>query len=311
MKRLATVVLLILFVPATCLGAAIFEKVGTVGGQFLKLGVGARAAGMGGAYVSIADDATAVYWNPAGIAHITGNVVSINHMIMPADIAFDQFTYVFSVGFIPGSFAVNARALTMDDMPRTTVFHPTGDGTFFDAGDMAFGLTYARSLTDKFSAGGTLNLVRSGLDEYTSQSNTLDFGTIYDTGFRSIRIGMCISNTGSEMKFIDKGVKMPVIFRVGMSMSVYQNGPHSILSSAEFSHPPDNAERANWGAEYSFQDFFFARTGYNFNYDSDGVAFGAGFKFPVSAGAMARLDYAYTDWKTLGGLHRVSMELSF
>jgi len=310
-KRLATVVLLILFVPATCLGAAIFEKVGTVGGQFLKLGVGARAAGMGGAYVSVADDATAVYWNPAGIARITGNVVSINHMIMPAAISFDQFAYVFSVGFIPGSFAVNARALTMDDMPRTTVYHPYGDNTFFDAGDMAFGLTYARSLTDKFSAGATINLVRSGLDEYTSQSNTLDFGTIYDTGFRSIKIGMCISNTGSEMKFIDKGVKMPVIFRVGMSMNLYQNGPHSILSSAEFSHPPDNAERLNWGAEYSFQDFFFARTGYNFNYDSDGVAFGAGFKFPVSAGALARLDYAYTDWKTLGGLHRVSLELSF
>jgi hypothetical protein len=310
-KRLATIALLVLFIPATCLGAAIFEKVGTVGGQFLKLAVGARAAGMGGAYVSVADDATAVFWNPAGIARITGNLVSINHMMMPAEIAFDQFTYVFSVGFIPGTLAVSARALTMDDMPRTTVFHPYGDDTYFDAGDMAFGLSYARSLTDKFSVGGTLNLVRSGLDEYSSQSNTIDFGTIYDTGFKSLRIGMSIANAGSEMKFIDRGVKMPVIFRLGMSMNVYQNGPHSVLSAAEFSHPPDNAERANWGAEYSFQDFFFARTGYNFNYDSDGVAFGAGFKFPVSGTAVARLDYAYTDWRTLGGLHRVSLELAF
>jgi hypothetical protein len=310
-KRLATIALLVLFIPATCLGAAIFEKVGTVGGQFLKLAVGARAAGMGGAYVSVADDATAVFWNPAGIARISGNLVSINHMMMPAEIAFDQFTYVFSVGFIPGTLAVSARALTMDDMPRTTTFHPYGDGTYFDAGDMAFGLSYARSLTDKFSVGGTLNLVRSGLDEYTSQSNTIDFGTIYDTGFKSLRIGMSIANAGSEMKFIDRGVKMPVIFRLGMSMNVYQNGPHSVLSAAEFSHPPDNAERANWGAEYSFQDFFFARTGYNFNYDSDGVAFGAGFKFPVSGTAVARLDYAYTDWRTLGGLHRVSLELAF
>jgi hypothetical protein len=310
-KRLATIALLVLFIPATCLGAAIFEKVGTVGGQFLKLAVGARAAGMGGAYVSVADDATAVFWNPAGIARITGNLVSMNHMMMPAEIAFDQFTYVFSVGFIPGTLAVSARALTMDDMPRTTVFHPYGDDTYFDAGDMAFGLSYARSLTDKFSVGGTLNLVRSGLDEYSSQSNTIDFGTIYDTGFKSLRIGMSIANAGSEMKFIDRGVKMPVIFRLGMSMNVYQNGPHSVLSAAEFSHPPDNAERANWGAEYSFQDFFFARTGYNFNYDSDGVAFGAGFKFPVSGTAVARLDYAYTDWRTLGGLHRVSLELAF
>jgi hypothetical protein len=310
-KRLVTIFLVILFIPTTCLGAAIFEKVGTVGGQFLKLAVGARAAGMGGAYVSVADDATAVFWNPAGIARITGNVLSINHMVMPADIAFDQAAYVFSVGFLPGALALHARALTMDDMPRTTVFHPFGDGTYFDAGDMAFGLSYGRSLTDKFSVGATFNIVRSGLDEYTSQSNTIDFGTIYDTGFRSIRIGMAISNAGSEMKFIERGVKMPILFRVGMSMSLYQAGPHALLSAAEFSHPPDNAERMNWGAEYAFQDFFFARTGYNFNYDSDGFAFGAGFKFPVSMNSVARLDYAYTDWQALGGLHRVSMELGF
>ncbi|MFH0778084.1 MAG: PorV/PorQ family protein [Candidatus Eisenbacteria bacterium] len=311
MKKFAILVLLGLFVPGACLGAEIFEKVGTVGGQFLKLGVGARAAGMGGAYVSVADDATAVFWNPAGIARITGNVVSVNHLVLPADVAFDQAAYVFSLGFLPGTLAIHARALTMDDMPRTTVFHPYGDGTFFDAGDMAFGLSYGRSLTDKFSVGATANIVKSGLDEYSSQSNTIDFGTIYDTGFRSIRIGMCISNAGSEMKFIEKGVKMPIVFRVGMSMNVYQNGPHSLLSAGEFSHPPDNAERANWGVEYAFQDFFFARTGYNFNYDSDKFAFGAGFKFPVSSAAVARLDYAFTDWGSLGGLHRVSMELNF
>ncbi len=311
MKRLGIVFVLALFVPATCFGAAIFEKVGTVGAQFLKLAVGARASGMGGAYVSVADDASAVFWNPAGIAKITGNVVSINHMMMPADIAFDQATYVFQLGFIPGSFAVNARALTMDDMPRTTVYRPTGDGTYFDAGDMSFGLTYGRSLTDKFAVGGTINIVRSGLDEYTAQSNTVDFGTIYDTGFRSIKIGMCISNAGSEMKYIERDVKMPILFRVGMSMNLYQNGPHSVLSAAEFSHPPDNAERMNAGAEYAFQDFFFARGGYNFGYDSDGLAFGAGFKFPVSGAAVGRLDYAYTDWGTLGGLHRISMELNF
>ena len=70
MKRLIALVgLAALLVPGLA-QADIFEKVGTFGGQFLKIGVGARAAGMGGAYVAMTDDATAVFWNAAGIARV-------------------------------------------------------------------------------------------------------------------------------------------------------------------------------------------------------------------------------------------------
>jgi len=117
----ALIVAVCLLLPLTAEGAQIFEKVGTLGGQSLKIGVGARAAAMGDAYVAIADDATAVYWNPAGIARLSGQSVTVNHTAWPADILFDQAAYVFNIKGIPRMLGVNGRELTLSrDLVRTT-----------------------------------------------------------------------------------------------------------------------------------------------------------------------------------------------
>ncbi|MDM7915971.1 MAG: PorV/PorQ family protein [Candidatus Eisenbacteria bacterium] len=310
-RSIGPVVLLLLALPSLAGAAQEFEKVGTIGGQFLKIGVGARATAMGSAFVSIADDASAIYWNPAGIARVQKNVVSLNHTAWLADISFTQAAYVFHVGFFPGTFALNARSLYMDSQPIRDVFHPEGTGKSFDAGDVAFGLTYARSLTDKFSTGISANYVQSTLASYSSSAYTFDFGTLYDTGYRSLKIGMAIQNLGSDMKFIEDTVKMPAVFRVGMSMNLYEDATHRLLSSAEFSHPPDNNERANWGIEYGFKEFFFVRAGYLFKYDLEKYSAGIGVKIPSSLNSEATIDYSYMDMSTLGGVHRVSVDFRF
>src|SRR5262249_11374031 len=106
--------------------ADIFEKVGTFGGQFLKISVGARGAGMGGAFVAVADDATSVFWNAAGIARVDADKsqLSLNHANWPADLSFDQGGYVFHMKKIPGAFAVHARALPMQPPEGPTTFPP-------------------------------------------------------------------------------------------------------------------------------------------------------------------------------------------
>jgi hypothetical protein len=176
--RSALVLVLILLLPLSAEGAQIFEKVGTLGGQSLKIGVGARAAAMGDAYTAISDDATAVYWNPAGIARLSGQSITLNHAAWPANILFDQGAYVFNIKWIPGMLGVNVRALTMSrDIVRTT-YLPEGTGETFDAGEWAYGLTYARALTDKFSAGISLNYIQTGLDDVKGSSTTFDFGTL-------------------------------------------------------------------------------------------------------------------------------------
>ena len=314
MKRIiAAVALAGLLVPGLALSANIFEKVGTFDGQFLKIGVGARAAAMGGAFVAVADDATALYYNAAGIARIDQDrsELSINHANWPAEMNFDQVGYVFHVKKIPGAFGLHARSLSMQPMEETTAYQPYGTGRTFDAGMMAFGLTYARSFTDKFSAGVTANFIHEGLADLSQQTTAFDIGTLYDVGTAGMKIGMAISNIGSQIKFIDREARIPGIFRVGTSATLLNSSDQKLVGSFEFSHPPDNSERMNVGAEYSFRKYLFLRGGYNINYDSEALAAGVGFHFPVSVAGMADLDYAYTDMLDLGAAHRFSLKFLF
>ena len=302
-----------MLVPGLAFSAQIFEKVGTFDGQFLKIGVGARAAAMGGAFVAVADDATALYYNAAGIARIDQDKseLSLNHANWPADLSFDHVGYVFHVKKIPGAFGVSARALTMQPMEETTAYQPYGTGRTFDAGMMTFGLTYARSFTDKFSAGVTGNFIHEGLADLSQQTVAFDIGTLYDVGTAGMKIGMAIQSIGSQVKFIEREARIPAIFRVGTSATLLSSSDQKLVGAFEFSHPPDNAERMNFGAEYAFRNYLFLRGGYNFGYDSEGIAGGAGFHFPVSVAGMADLDYAYTDMKDLGSAHRFSLRFLF
>ena len=315
-KTVAALGLIVVLVPGVAGAANIFEKVGTFDGQFLKIAVGARATAMGGAFVGVADDASAVFWNAAGIARIDPDKseLSLNHATWPAELSFDQIGYVFHLKRIPGAFGIHARALSMDPMVETTAFQPDpeiGTGATFDAGMMTAGVTYARSFTDKFSAGVTANLVHEGLADLSQQTFAFDIGTLYDVGTLGMKIGMAISNIGSQIRFIDREARIPAIFRVGTSAMLLQSADNKLLGSFEFSHPPDNSERLNVGAEYAFRKYVFLRGGYNINYDAEGLAAGAGFRFPVSIAGQADLDYAYTDMKELGGAHRFSLKFMF
>ena len=312
-KVIAALGLAGLLIPGWVGAANIFEKVGTFDGQFLKISVGARATAMGGAFVGVADDASAVYWNAAGIARIDPekSEISLNHANWPADLSFDQISYVFHMRMIPGAFALHARSLTMQPMKETTAYQPEGTGNEFDAGMLSLGLTYARSFTDKFSAGVTGNFIHEGLAEFNQQTMAFDIGTLYDVGTLGMRIGMSISNIGSQVTFIDRAARLPSIFRVGTSAVLMQRADQKLVGSLEFSHPPDNSERLNMGAEYSFHKYLFLRGGYNFNYDSEGIAGGVGFHMPVSVAGMADVDYAFTDMKDLGAAHRFSLTFLF
>ena len=317
MRRiLAVLVILGALCPRSSEAASIFEKVGTFDGQFLKIPVGARAEGMGGAFVGVADDPSAVFWNAAGIARIDADKseLQFNHANWPADLRFDQVVYVFHTKRIPGALSVHARSLSMNPMIETTAYQPdpkSGTGQTFDAGMMTAGVTYARSFTDKFSAGVTGSLVHEGLAELSQQTFTFDVGTLYDVGALGMKIGMAITNIGSQIKFIDREARIPSLFRVGTSATVMQSANQKLLASFEFSHPPDNSERLNVGGEYSFRKYVFLRGGYNINYDSERLAAGLGLRFPVSVVGMSDLDYAYTDMGDLGSVHRFSLKFSF
>lgn len=288
-----------------------FAKVGTIGAQFLKLPIGARAAAMGQAFTAIADDATAVFWNPAGLARLEPRILALHHTQWWAGIEYVQATYVTSVDAMPGIFAVNARSLYMPRDRVRTVFHPEGDGTWFDSGDVAVGLAYARSMTDKFSAGLGMNYLNSNLAGFTAHAVTFDFGTLYDTGFRSFRIGMAIQNIGGTLDYLDNPAKVPTIFRVGMSFPLISSAGRTLTLAGEFSHPPDNSERLNVGGEFGYRSLAFLRAGWFHRYDSERWSAGAGLRIPTAWVDESRIDYSYSEMKVLPGVHRISLEFRF
>ena len=324
MRKIVAITLVLLVVGTSSIAEAAktFEKVGTRGAQFLKIGVGARAIAMGEAFVPIADDASALYWNPAGIVNIEGSEIMFHHSTWPAGLAHDFLGYVSSDPRFPGVFGASFTAFTMDPMNVTDSTHPEGTGETFDAGSMAIGLSYARRLTDRFSTGVTVKFLHLGLEDEKAESFLFDIGTLYDTGYRGILVGMSIQHAGRSMHFIEQEFPMPVTFKAGVAMKPYQTPTSELLTSFEFNHPPDADERINLGGEYVLKQFeprlrLALRGGYRLNRDEESYAFGFGTRFPfvpmglAQRSSIANVDYAYSDMGVLGGTHKITVGLSF
>lgn len=310
MKRVAILTTILLVLPSMVFAAG-FAKVGTYGGQFLKIGVSARATGMGSAFTGVADDATAVFWNPGGLVNVLGNEVSLNHVSWAADTKLSTAVLAFNPRSIPGTFALSVRSFWMDPQLVRDAYNPEGTGETFDSGSTTFGLSYARFFTDKFSAGFTLNYLHMGLAETAVNTGSFDFGIMYRIGIKDLKLGMTIQNLGGTFTFDERESKLPVTFKVGASFNAWKNDNQNLAVAAEFQHPSDNLERANVGLEYGLNQTFFARTGYHINYDTDGWAFGFGAALATGENTKLQADYSGVDMGPLGLLHRMSLTVAF
>src|SRR5262249_29461535 len=128
------------------------ERVGTSAGNFLKIGVGARAVGMGEAFVAVANDPSTVYWNPAGVASIIRRELAVSHVEWPADISVEHLAYIVPVKKLGGSIGVH-MGVVHTDIQQTTSDQPFGTGKTLTYSDWDAGLTYGRRLTDRLLVG--------------------------------------------------------------------------------------------------------------------------------------------------------------
>ena len=285
-------------------------KVGTAGAQFLEVGVSARAIGMGDAFLATSDDASAVYYNPAGLTQIANREVMLTHVSYLADINYDFAALAYPTTKFGGTWGVGFYMLNAGDMDATQYEHTYGSGQTFTAKDYALSLSYARNLTDRFSMGGTLKLIDELLDTERSIGWAADMGTLYNTGFRGFKIAMVVSNFGPDLKFIEEDCPLPMNFKFGAAFDIIRNADHKAIFCVEGGHPNDNMEKFNAGVEYWFRDMFSVRFGDHFQYDAGGISAGVGLKLSVS-GRKLSFDYGYHDMGVLEGFHRFSVGISF
>ena len=126
-------------------------KRGTTAADFLTIPVGARATAMGNAITASVDDATSIYWNPAGLASMQKGAVTFEYAEWLVGV---DFNYVsVSVPMANGAFGIALTSMRTPDMDVTTVAQQNGTGETFTAGSYALALSYGRKLTDRFFAG--------------------------------------------------------------------------------------------------------------------------------------------------------------
>ncbi|MFH1011818.1 MAG: PorV/PorQ family protein, partial [bacterium] len=213
-------------------------------------------------------------------------------------------------------------------------------GLFFDASDLALGISYGLSLTDRFSIGFTGKYIQQRIWHESAEGVALDIGTLYTTPLYGMRIAMAISNFGTDMQMRGRDMlvlydpspikegnnseilaelrtekwPLPLNLRVGAAVDLLTRPHHLLTTAVSAQHPNDNTESVNLGAEYWYQKMLALRAGYKslFLEDSEeGLTLGVGFVPPLRAGFGLHLDFAYEDFSRLGEIYKYSLSVTF
>ena len=282
------------------------KKVNIAGMQFLKIGQGARAVGMGDSYTAIADDINAIFWNGAGLTHVERFAYQANYTKWLAGTDLYSAAAVYNTHSSRGEvLGISLITQQVDPIEETTIFQPGGTGQFIDVNYMAVGFLYAIKFTDKFSFSAKANYVQERLYTQTTSTFTVDLGSHFHTGFRSLRVAMSFKNFGPDQKSREEAFSylMPLTYNMGLAAEVYgeKGDPTYLTVAAESVFPVDFEQRYHFGAELWFQNMIALRAGYKWNYDLENFAFGAGFKQTVG-GQTFSVDVSYSLLKSIDGV---------
>lgn len=315
-------------------------KVGTTAGQFLKIGPGARALGMGGTYVGISDDIFSVYYNPAGLAISKGNgQVAFNHTQWLAQVNYDFAAASINVESL-GSLFITVTSLRVPEEKVRTFDFPEGNGQTWDAGSVSFGIGYSRSLTDRFSIGFHAKYIQESIWSSSATGFALDVGTYYITPFNDLIIGASVSNFGSKMQLDGRDIQLnydpdnnsttgpnnipaqyemgkydlPLTFRIGFSMDVIKTRYIRVKTALDATHPNDNVEYLNAGVEFAYDELVFLRGGYKSILLTDSeqsFTLGAGLNYELDSGLVIKFNYAYGNYGRLENIQYFDIGMVF
>ena len=289
---------------------------GTSAANFLKIPVGARGTSLGGAFTAVADNADAVFYNPAGLGLL----------------AVPEFSYAFN-NYLPGvsqqwlaaaypaargtlGLGVNYLSVKAFDSYDASD-NRTGSVSAYD---LAFHLGYGGALeTDleflpSLRYGAAVKYISERLDTSKASGYGVDAGLLLMTPFKALRFGLGLENlAASRLDFIRGGAKPPFKFKTGVSYRLGAPGKAvASLFSLDYNFPEDGPRYLAAGIESTVYGALALRAGYtSFGEISNGVSFGLGFGLPVRGGREIRLDYSYGATYDFGNVHKFGFACKF
>ena len=267
-------------------------------GAFLKMGAGARALGMGKAFVALADDATASYWNPAGLTQIKGHNLCLMYSEPFDKVDGIEYSLASYARAIPkGSIGVSLIYLNVGGIKEADETGPTGNE--FGNKEMAILLSYATEIKRLISVGATLKRVSQEIDSDEDSGLGLDVGMLYrPTQLADLRIGVVLANLiGADIR----GDRMPLKLRLGVASYFFSDDRLYLSLGTDFTSGRE--AKGHLGAEYEILKSLFLRAGYST--DNEEITGGLGFKVRQFS-----IDCAYGS-ADLGGTYRVSLGVNF
>ncbi len=326
-------------------------RVGTTAANFLEYGYGTAGCAMGDAYVSMARDLSAIYWNPAGLGYMNQNEAMFVYQPWLVDIN-TTFTAAGIVLHNIGTLSFGLINVDYGEMEVTTLARQEGTGAYFSSGDLAAILSFGRRITNWFAFGISVKYIYSHIWHMKASAFATDLGVIIKTGFFSptgkrahgLNLGMSVSNYGTRMKYggidlirpIDilpdeagnfqnvpgefrlQGWELPLIFRLGISVNPLVTNRQQLTFSVDAIHPNNNSEYVNLGFQYKYKISStlkaYLRAGHKAMFMDDsqyGFSLGAGMLMNMFNNKAIQLDYSFRQIGIIGNSSSFSISILF
>lgn len=288
---------------------------GTGSADFLKIPVGARETSMGGAFTAVANNADAVYYNPAGL-----------YVLQSPEVSFTQNRFVEGVSqqWLAGAYPYKSGMAGLGVNYLSVAAFDSYDNSdnktgAVSAGDLAVYFSWAAALPfeyKKFKAvsyGATLKLITQSLDTERGSGYGLDLGLLADTPVENLRAGLSVQNAlSSKITFIEKGARPPLTFKTGVTYAVRSVVGPVVRGSLDYVAWTDRHGYLAAGLESVFLDVYSVRMGYSsFGDISNGLSFGLGVLLTQYTGRNITLDYSFSPTYSFGDVHKLSVTYKF
>ena len=296
MKKFGLIVLLLL--PAALYAGS------DSGLAALKIGISARAAAMGEAFTASADDASGIFWNPAGTAWVTKRQAHFTYNQWIQDISHNAAGIVLPSSL--GAFGIGIMLNSVEDFERRVIASEEPLGTF-STQDFSMSMSYARKFGNNLSAGIRAAFLYEKIYVESASGYAVDLGVRYQVMPDRLFAAASLQNLGSMSEMVVETVELPVIMRAGLlyrMLSVL--GSQNLALAADFVQY-DGDSHIHAGIEYDPYSIITLRAGYQTGYDEKSFSAGFGLDFGFIV-----LDYAYVPFESdLGNAQRFSLAARF